>query len=329
MFFIYLLLFTLIVLGVYLKCTSTIAILCQSNKKLDGKTAIVTGGTTGMGLEIATEFAKRGARVIIACPFEEEGLEGHKYIINQTANKEVIFRLLDLSSIQSVRKFADEIIKSEEKLHILVNNAGVCMGEEYITEDDMSFTMQTNYFGHFLLTLLLIPLLKNTGRISEPSRIVNVTSQAHFKGKINFRKMNDIKYWTSFQIYANSKLCLALFTRELAKKLKWSNIVVNNADPGYVATFIIKFHNKILKIMFYLLIKVTHISGFLKNPRVGAQTAIHVALDDDAGAVSGEMFYNCKLSKAAAMAYDEDLAQKLWDESIKLVKLNREELVNI
>ncbi|XP_045764298.1 retinol dehydrogenase 11-like [Maniola jurtina] len=304
MFFICILLFTLIVLGKYLKCTSTVAILCQSNKRLDGKTAIVTGGTAGMGLEIATDFAKRGARVIIACPFEKEGLEGREYI-KKTANKEAIFKLLDLSSIQSVRKFTDEIIESEEKLHILVNNAGVYnMAKEYVTQDGMSVTMQTNYFGPFLLTLLLIPLLKKTGRSSEPSRIVNVTSRAHFRGKIDFKKINDIKYWKSFQIYANSKLCLTLFTRELTKKLKRTNVVVNNADP------------------------VCYIVGF-KSPRVGAQTAIHVALDDDAGAVSGEMFYNCKLSKAAAMAYDEDLAQKLWEESIKLVKLEREEVIKV
>ncbi|XP_069354690.1 retinol dehydrogenase 11-like [Maniola hyperantus] len=325
MFYIYFILFVLIVLAVYQRCTIAT---CHSNKRLDGRTAIVTGGTSGIGLEIATDFAKRGARVIIAGRFEKKGLEGCNHIIKESGNKEVMFKLLDLSSVQSVRKFADEINKSEEKLYILVNNAGVCMAEEYITEDDMSFTMQTNYFGPFILTLLLIPLLKNTGRISEPSRIVNVTSQAHFIGKMDFRKLNDIQYWTSFQIYANSKLCLTLFTRELTKKLKWSNVVVNNADPGYVATFIIKVHNPILKFIQYLLVQVTQVF-IVKSPRVGAQTAIHVALDDDAGAVSGEMFYNCKLSKAAAMAYDEDLAKKLWDESIKLVKLEREEVIKV
>ncbi|XP_045764300.1 retinol dehydrogenase 11-like [Maniola jurtina] len=327
MSYIYLLIFTLIVLSVYARSTSTIEMLCKSTKRLDGNTVIVTGGTAGMGLEIATDFAKRGARVIIACPFEKEGLEGCEYI-KKLANKEAIFKLLDLSSIQSVRKFAGEIIESEEKLHILVNNAGVYMADEFITDDGLNSVMQINYFGPFLLTLLLIPLLKKTGRISEPSRIVNVTSQAHFKGKIDFRKMGDIKYCSSFQIYANSKLCLTLFTRELTKKLKRSNVVVNNADPGYVATFIVKFENRFLKFMYYLLIQVLRISGF-KSPLVGAQTAIHVALDDDVGAVSGETFYNCKLSKAAVMTYDEDLAQKLWDESIKLVKLEREELFEV
>ncbi|XP_045764302.1 retinol dehydrogenase 11-like [Maniola jurtina] len=325
MFYVWLILFVLILLGVYHRCTISI---CQSNKRLDGRTAIVTGGTSGIGFEIATDFAKRGARVIIAGRIEKKGSEVCNHIIKKTANKEVMFKQLDLSSIQSVRKFVEDIIKSKEKLHILVNNAGVCMGEEYITEDGMSFTMQTNYFGHFLLTLLLVPLLKNSGKISEPSRIVNVTSQAHFKGKIYFRKMNDIKYWTSFQNYANSKLCLTLFTRELTKKLKRSNVVVNNADPGYVATYIIKVNNPILKVIQYLLVQVTQVF-VLKSARVGAQTAIHVALDDDAGAVSGEMFYNCKLSKAAAMAYDEDLAQKLWEESIKLVKLEREEVIKV
>ncbi|CAH2233116.1 jg13980 [Pararge aegeria aegeria] len=322
LFIIYVILLALILLVVYVKSTYTI---CQSRRRLDGKTAIVTGGTAGMGLQIAKDFANRGARVIIACPFQKEGEQARKYIIKKTGNKEVTFKILDLSSIASVRKFANEVFNEEKRLNVLVNNAGVCMAKEYITEDGLSSTMQINYFGHFLLTLLLLPLLKTSSKLSDASRIVNVTSQAHFLGKIDFEKTNDIKHWTPFEIYANSKLYITLFTRELAKKMNGFNVVVNNADPGYVATYITLPNNLTLRKILYPIMFASR--AILKTPWQGAQTAIHVALDSNAEVVSGELFYNCKLSKATKRAYDEDLASKVWDESVKFVRLNPNEIV--
>ncbi|CAH2233117.1 jg13981 [Pararge aegeria aegeria] len=306
-------------------CVNSTYTICKSKRRLDGKTAIVTGGTAGMGLQIAKDFASRGARIIIACPFHKEGEQARKYIIKKTGNKEVVFKLLDLSSIASVRKFTNEILKEEERLNILINNAGVCMAKEYITEDGLSSTMQINYFGHFLLTLLLLPLLKRSAHCSEPSGIVNVTSLTHFVAKVDFEKTNDIKHWTSFQIYANSKLYMVLFTRELAEKLKGSNVVINNADPGIVATYIYMPDSSFLKIIWPKV--VVFLKFLFKTPWQGAQTAIHVALDVEG--VSGEMFSNCKISKAATKAYDKDLASKVWDESVKFVRLSFQEVLII
>ena len=308
---------SVLIVGLYQKNTN---IICKSKMRLDGKTAIVTGGTSGMGLRIAMDFADRGARVIIACPFIDEGMNGKRIIIQKTCNEAVIFKLLDLSCNSSIRRFASDVLKTEARLDILINNAGVGTVGEFLTKDGLNFAMQVNYFGHFLLTLLLLPLLHKTGTDLEASRIVNTSSVLHHIGSVNFEKMNSLNSWYPIQLYANSKLCLILFTRELARRLKGSNIVVNCVDPGAVGTSIFnctgKYNGAILAFLFAVL---------FKTPWEGAQTAIHVSLDKKVGCISGELFKNCKLARAKQMAYDEGLAQRLWDESVKMVALSDDE----
>nr|XP_034832563.1 retinol dehydrogenase 11-like [Maniola hyperantus] len=211
-------------IGLYQKSTNAI---CLSKKRLDGKTVIVTGGRMGMGLEIATDLAERGARVVIACRFEDEGEIVKKEIIKKTENEQVVFKPLDLSSIASIRKFVKEIYETEKRLDILMNNAAVGAVDEFITDDGMSFIMQVNYFGPFLLTILLLPLLKKNATNLEPARIVNTASVSHLLGAVNFDRLNNIKYWYPVLFYANSKLCVVLFTHELTKRLEESKVVKN------------------------------------------------------------------------------------------------------
>ncbi|XP_046960535.1 retinol dehydrogenase 12-like [Vanessa cardui] len=307
-----------LIVGLYEKSTNAI---CTSKKRLDGKTAIVTGGTTGMGLQIATDLADRGARVIIACPFKNEGVDALKYITDNTSNTDVVFKILDLSSIASIREFAKDIINNEKRLDILMNNAGVGAVSEFITDDGMSFIMQVNYFGQFLLTLLLLPLLNKTGTTTDPARIVNTSSVLHNLGFINMNKINDIRYWFPVQFYANSKLCLVLFAHELTKRLKRNNVVVNCVDPGMVGTGIFRCVGNILG-------GVVTVIGFVlfKTPWLGAQTALHVALDKKAGELSGQFFKNCKLTRAKRSAYNDKVAVQLWNTSASLVGLSSEEI---
>ncbi|CAH0699659.1 unnamed protein product [Spodoptera exigua] len=156
-------------LGLYQKSKNAV---CTSRRRLDGKTVIVTGGTAGMGLHIATDLAHRGARVIVACPFKDEGTNARKQIVKETGNENVVYKHLDLGSLQSVRQFAADILKNEDRLDVLLNNAGVGIPGDFLTSDGMNFIMQVNYYGTFLLTLLLIPLLKKTGKPGEASRII-------------------------------------------------------------------------------------------------------------------------------------------------------------
>ncbi|KAG6465598.1 retinol dehydrogenase 13-like [Manduca sexta] len=307
-----------LIAGVYQKNTNAI---CTSKKRLDGKTVLVTGGTTGMGLEIAIDMASRGARTIIACPFEDEGIRAKKLIIEKSDNNNVVFKHLDLGCLMSVKNFAKDILETEERLDILLNNAGVGILGDFSTKDGLNFIMQVNYFGTFQLTLLLLPLLKKTGQVSEPSRIVNTASILHWIGVMDFDCMNKVGHYFKVRIYGNSKLCVVYFTRELAKRLQGSNVVVNSVDPGAVGTKILESGNKILgmflRYYFFLL---------FKTPWQGAQTALHVALDKDAGTLSGKFFRNCQISRAAWWAYDDKVAKKLWDESLRLVKLNESDV---
>ncbi|CAH0627443.1 unnamed protein product [Chrysodeixis includens] len=308
----------ILVVAVVQKSTNAI---CLSKKRLDGKTVIVTGGTAGMGLHIATDLADRGAKVIIACPFEEEGTNATKQIVQETENENVVFKLLDLGSLKSVRKFAADIIKNEKRLDILINNAGIGTPGDFLTPDGMNFIMQVNYYGGFLLTLLLLPLLRKSGQPGEPSRILLTTSVLHRIGQVDVDKLNLTNYWFKLQIYGNSKLCLVLFGNRLAEELKGSHVVVNNVDPGAVGTRIFDSGSRVVGFFLKLVINC-----MFKTPWLGAQTALHVALDKKAGEVSGGYFQNCRVSKAVRRAYCEDTADSLWKESVKLVQLTKSEL---
>ncbi|CAG9560216.1 unnamed protein product [Danaus chrysippus] len=298
--------------------------ICTSKQKLTEKIAVITGGTAGIGQEIALDFATRGARVIIASPFEDEGNKARKEIIKKTGNEDVVYKYLDLASIQSIRKFAADIHESEQKLHILVNNAGVGIPGDFKTDDGMNFIMQVNYYGHFLLTLLLLPLLKKTGTQLEPSRIINMSSLTRFIASFDVDNYNRTGYWNLLRIYSNSKLSLVLFSHELTKKIAGQHVVINCADPGFASTKIyesyVNFLGKIARVLINLI---------CKNTWEGAQTAIHMAVDQEAGKVSGQIFSNCEMNSSSMWNDIDKLSEKLWKQSVKLVSIDEKEISKI
>ncbi|XP_047985948.1 retinol dehydrogenase 11 isoform X5 [Leguminivora glycinivorella] len=302
---------------IYHKSTNGI---CTTLKTLEGKTAIVTGGTTGMGLEIAKDFTRRGARVIIACPFEEEGLNAQKIIQEKTGVKPV-FKLLDLGSLESVRSFAGDILKTEDRLDLLINNAGVGVPKNFETNDGMNFIMQVNYYGHFLLTILLLPLLKKTGTAFEPARVVNTSSMLHVFGRVDLNTSKSGINWLPFISYCNSKFSMIPFSRELTRRLKGAHVVINSVDPGAVGTGIYYSGG----LLFGAVLRYWTIF-FNKTPKEGAQTALHVALDVRTGQTSGEFFKDCQQARAIPTAYRYKTSKVLWEESVRLVRLTEEEL---
>lgn len=305
------------VVGLYQKNTN---LMCKSKKMLIERTVLVTGGTAGMGLEIAADMAHRGAKVIIACPFLDEGLQAKARIEKSSGSDKVIFKLLDLSSLESVRQFASDILKNEDRLDILINNAGIGVPAEKITANGLHIVMQVNYFGTFLLTVLLLPLLIKTGEPSEPSRIVNTSSVLHKWGKVDYENWNRIDYWNKARLYGNSKLCLVMFSRELSMMLKETSVVVNVVDPGAVGTAIFKSSGPNLGSFVAFLLGI-----LFKNPWEGAQTAIYVSMSSRAGKMSGKYFKNCQLSLPSEAVYNEEISKRLWDETAKLVKLKEDE----
>lgn len=279
---------------------------------LDGKICIVTGANSGVGKITALELAKMGAEVIMVCRNQKKGEEALADILLKSKSNKVKLMLCDFSSQKSIRAFVEEFKSQYNKLHILVNNAGLIIPERKLTEDGIESTFAINHLGYFLTTNLLLDLLKD----SAPSRIVNVSSEGHKIGHINF---NDINYennkYKSMNVYCDSKLANILFTKELAKKLKGTNVTANCLHPGVVNTnFASDYSEK-----FGFISKL--VKGFFITPEKGAETQIYLASSPEVEGISGEYFDKKKIKTPSKEARDAEVAEKLWKLSEKMTSL--------
>ncbi|XP_075157002.1 retinol dehydrogenase 12 [Haematobia irritans] len=282
--------------------------------RIDGKVVIVTGCNTGIGKETAMELARRGARLYMACRDAARCEAARLEIIEKTQNTNVFNRTLDLSSLSSVRQFAERFKAEESKLDILVNNAGVMATPRKLTVDGFEQQMGINHLGHFLLTNLLRDRLQSAA----PSRVVVLTSAAYIFGRINKQDlMSEKNYSKFFGAYAQSKLANIMFTRKLAEILKDSKITVNCVHPGIVRTELMRYNScpktwNVIK---------TFINVFIRSPRGGAQTSLFLALDPKVECVSGGFYYNMMRLPVLPKAKDAEMTNWLWQESEKLVGL--------
>ena len=212
---------------------------CRSRALLTDKVAIVTGANSGIGLETAVGLAKRGARVILACRSLATGKNTETIVRKRTGNQNVIFMELDLASLASVRHFAQSFIQKEARLDILINNAGVALTRGARTRDGFEVHIGVNHLGHFLLTNLLLDLMKSTPGCS---RIVNVSSSLYKRClEFDFEKMNSSdpsRYSNRMpgRAYSQSKLATVLFTRSLSQRLGGSEVCSYALCPGMVFT---------------------------------------------------------------------------------------------
>ncbi len=209
---------------------------CKSKEKMNGKTVIITGANTGIGRETALDLARRGARVIIACRDENKALDALNYIKSGSANENVVFKQLDLASLSSVRRFASEVLREEERIDVLINNAGVMFTPHLLTEDGFEMQFGVNHLGHFLLTMLLLDRIKDTPN----SRIVNVSSLAHMPGYLDFKDMMWEKNYSWMLAYCRSKLANIMFTNELARQLEGTGVTVYSLHPGSIRTELVR-----------------------------------------------------------------------------------------
>ncbi|XP_076051845.1 retinol dehydrogenase 13-like isoform X1 [Oratosquilla oratoria] len=276
-------------------------------EELEGKTVIITGANTGIGRETAHEMARRKARVIMACRDLEKCKEARKDIVLDTKNKKVACWVCDLASQESIRNFAKRVNEEESRLDILVNNAGVMRCEQSVTKEGIELQLGTNHMGHFLLTNLLLNKLKE----SAPSRIINVSSVAHTRGKINFEDLNSANNYDAADAYAQSKLANILFTLELAQRLKGTGVTSNAVHPGIVNTDLSR-HMSIAKSWIAAVFARPILWLFLKTPRQGAQTTIYAALSQDLQAVSGKYYSNQEETELSKDAQDMAAARRLW-----------------
>jgi NAD(P)-dependent dehydrogenase (short-subunit alcohol dehydrogenase family) len=196
--------------------------------RIPDKVVVITGANAGIGKETAIDLARRGGKVYIACRDQERAETALKEIKERSGSDNVHFLQLDLASLDSVREFSKKFHGLESQLHILINNAGVMACPKSQTKDGFEMHMGTNHLGHFLLTNLLLDLLK----AGTPSRVVVVSSLFHIFGKIRQDDFMAEKFYFRWFAYGSSKLANILFTRELAKKLEGTGVTVNSLHPG-------------------------------------------------------------------------------------------------
>ncbi|KAG6455568.1 hypothetical protein O3G_MSEX009266 [Manduca sexta] len=237
-----------------------------------------------------------------------------------TGTGKIVVAKCDLASLTSVREFAQTVLDTEAQINILVNNAGIMMCPKGETEDGFELQFGTNHLGHFLLTVLLLPRIRN----SKPARIVTVSSTAHKRGAINFDDLNYKKrQYNSMEAYSQSKLANVMFTRELANKLKEYNIEDINAyclHPGVIRTELGRHLNETMFKGARPLIGFVF-GPFMKSPELGAQTSIYCAVDEKCANETGLYYSDCEVVTPSSKALNNAMCKKLWDASMELVGL--------
>ncbi|XP_038071167.1 retinol dehydrogenase 13-like [Patiria miniata] len=292
---------------------------CHSKARLDGKTVVITGANTGIGKETAKDLARRGARVILACRDLPKAEAAAADIRKVTGNKKVTVRKLDLASMASVRECAKKIKAEVTRLDIIINNAGIMFCPEWKTEDGFEMQFGVNHLGHFLLTNLLLDLIKS----SAPARIVNVSSMAHAFNKMCWDDLHMREKYDTMAAYAQSKLANVLFTKELAKRLMGSGVTVYALSPGSVKTELIRHMHGALSLPFRVLFGVISLKFLQKTAEQGAQTTIQCAVAEELRDTTGIYFSDCVPKTPSREALDEESARRLWEISAELVGLEK------
>ncbi|MHA2225878.1 MAG: SDR family oxidoreductase [Candidatus Hodarchaeales archaeon] len=281
---------------------------------MDGKICIVTGATSGIGKATALSLARMGSIVVIVGRNEEKGKRVQREIQDLSRNKNVDLFFADLSSQKSVKNLAQAFKEKYQQLHVLINNAGIFFTKRHVTEDGLEMTFAVNYLSRFLLTNLLLDLLK----MSVPARIINVAGAYHAKGEIHFDDIILEHDYSSTKANNQAKLADVLFTYELARRLEGTNVTVNCLHPGAVKTGSI-YKDKDTPMMMKIMYKL--FSPFFSSPEKGAETSVFLASSPEVEGVTGKYFVNKKPKRSAEKTYDTDLQKKLWDISVKLTNL--------
>ncbi|XP_033336178.2 retinol dehydrogenase 13 [Megalopta genalis] len=306
-----------IVGGAYLLRDYIIRSEYETEENVKDKVIIVTGSNTGIGKEIVRNLATRQAKVIMACRDMVKCEEARIEIVLQTQNKYIYCRKCDLASQESIRNFVNQFKEEHSKLHVLINNAGVMRCKKSYTKEGIEMQLGVNHMGHFLLTNLLLGVLKNTA----PARIVNVSSAAHAGGKIKLEDLNSAEKYDPAKAYSQSKLANVLFTRELANRLKGTGVTVNAVHPGIVNTEIVR-HMGFSQNYFSRLFARVFLWLFVKSPKQGAQPVLYAALDSSLNDVTGAYISNCRIVDPSKEAKNDEVAKWLWAVSEKWTKLS-------
>ncbi len=270
------------------------------------ETVLITGGTSGVGKATVLKLAELSYKIVLLARSEEKASKTIKEIKLKTPDAELDFILGDLSSLSSIKKAAAAFKEKYSSLNILINNAGGVFSKKEFTEDGLEWGFQVNHLGHFLLTNLLIESLLTAGN----AKVINLSSEAHRMGNIDFNNLNCEKKFSTWKQYGTTKLMNLLFSKSLANN--FPGLSAYAVHPGVVRTGfgannsgILGWFNKM---------------PFLITPEQGAETTVFLCTTNAAKLTNGGYYKKSKLAYAAVQSQDIDIQEGLWAASLKILK---------
>jgi NAD(P)-dependent dehydrogenase (short-subunit alcohol dehydrogenase family) len=288
--------------------------MATQNGQMDGRTCMVTGATSGIGLATARVLAQGGATTVAVGRNREKGAAVVARIREETGTPAVEFMQADLSVQAEIRHLVKEFQSRYSRLDVLVNNAGGFFLRRQLSADGIEMTFALNYLSPFLLTNLLLDTLMT----STSARIVNVSSAVHRGARLSFEDLEGETKYSGIGAYGQSKLAVLLFTYELARRLEGTRITVNAVHPGFVATNIGMNSVWMIKLVAPLIRLVA------LSPEEGAQTSIYLASSPEVAGVTGKYFAKKEAIYSSPTSYDEAAAKRLWEISVEMTGLARE-----
>lgn len=277
---------------------------------MQGKTVVITGGTSGIGEVAAIRLAEKGARIVLVARDKARTDATLSRLKAANPGAAHAAHLADLSSIAEMKRVAAEIAAAEPRIDVLINNAGAVFLSRQTSVDGLEMTFATNHMAYFVVTNVLLPNLKAT----PGARIVSTASDAHRAGKFDAENLQSVGAYRSFGAYGLSKLCNILFTRALAKRLAGTGVTANCLHPGFVGT---RFGANNVKGTFTRLLRGIVMSLGI-SPERGARTIVYLASSSEVEGKSGGYWYKCAPATPTAAAQSDADAAKLWEISAKL-----------
>jgi NAD(P)-dependent dehydrogenase (short-subunit alcohol dehydrogenase family) len=277
---------------------------------MKGKVCLITGATSGIGQVTAFELARQGARVIVVGRSVERCASTLHEIRAATGATEVESLVADLSSLEEVRRLAREVLNRAPRLDVLVNNAGAMYWKRTESVDGIEMTLALNHLSYFMLSNLLLPLLK----ASAPARVVSVASDAHKGTAVNFDDIEAKARYSGWQAYKQSKLANILFTYELARRIAGTGVTANTLHPGFVRTRFLQVFDE--RRAGWFIKKLADLVAI--SPERGARTSIYLGSSPEVEGVSGRYFVKEHPTESSPQSRDQAAAERLWKLSAQM-----------
>jgi NAD(P)-dependent dehydrogenase (short-subunit alcohol dehydrogenase family) len=275
---------------------------------VQGKTVVITGATSGIGEVAANELARQGARIVLIARDRARGEQALKRLEEIAPGRNHLAHYANLSRLAEMKRVGEAIAATEERIDVLINNAGAVFSTRQVTGDALEMTFATNHIAYFVVTHLLLERLKAT----PGARIVSTASHAHKRAKLDFNDLQSEKHFSGFGMYDRSKLMNILFTRELARRLEGTGVTANCLHPGFVATRFADASGGLIAAM------IRGAKTFALTPEEGAKTIVYLATAPEVATVSGKYFHLCNEVLPSEEAQKDADARRLWDVSLQL-----------